>query len=171
MVINQLQTCGAEYIGPGRSPLECVVEFFNFLTRRDQYHSMRWQIIPAYKAISLMGRAHVSAGELAEELIDMMWLLLGHGAKVNVRDVENKTPLHNTLLRSGDIRMVQVLTDNNADINAVDCYGNTPLMSLCCPLPWRDYSDYGPSVKRQDITEAVQYLLQFDTTKVQGFFL
>lgn len=161
-----LQTCGAEYIGPGRSPLQCVSDFFNFLTRRDQYQSMRSQLIPASKAVLSSWRTHVSASELAEDLIDMTWLLLGHGAEVNIRDVENKTPLHNTLLRSNDIRLAQTLTDNNADINAVDCYGNTPLMSMCCPLPWREYGDYGPSVKKQDISESVHYLLNFDHLKV-----
>ena len=94
-----------------------------------------------------------------------MWLLLGHGAEVNIRDTESKTPLHTTLLRSHDLRMAQTLCDNGADLMATDCHGNTPLMSLCSPLPWRDGIEQGPCLD-SDICEAVRFLLSFENVKV-----
>lgn len=93
-------------------------------------------------------------------------MLLGHGADVNILDIENKTPLHNTLLRSSNLQMAQVLCDNGANVSAVDRCGNTPLMSLCSPMPWRGYDKYGPCTKGYDISQAVQYLLRFDSVKV-----
>ena len=95
----------------------------------------------------------------------MVWLLLGHGADVNVRDTENKAALHNTLVKSHDLRMAQALCDNGASLQLEDCLGNTPLMSLCSPSPWRDGIERGPCVN-SDITEAVRFLLSFESLKV-----
>lgn len=108
------------------------------------------------------GEANMTTGALIEELINMTWFLLGHGADVNVRDAKRKTPLHSTLLKSSDLRMAQTLCDNFADLNAVDCFGNTPLMAICCPLPWKQYNEYGPCVGGACVIENVQYLLSFD---------
>lgn len=93
-------------------------------------------------------------------------MLLGRGAEVNVLDIENKTPLHNTLLRSADLQMAQVLCDNGANVSATDRCGNTPLMSLCSPMPWRTYDEYGPCAGGYNISKAVQYLLRFESVKV-----
>jgi ankyrin repeat protein len=107
-----------------------------------------------------------SVKDLINDLISMVWMLLGQGAEVNIRDAENKTPLHNTLIRSADMRMAEVLCDNGANVNATDRCGNTPLMALCSPMPWRYYDEYGPSVSGFDISQAVFYLLRFDNVQV-----
>lgn len=159
-----LQTRGAEYIGPGSSPLQCVVNFYNLVTSKDS--ALTAEALSTHEVLSsINGKRIKFTADLIEELINVVWLLLGHGAEVNVRDVELKTPLHTTLLRSRDLRMAQTLCDNGADLLACDCQGNTALMSLCCPLPWRDGIEQGPCLD-SDITEAVRFLLSFENVKV-----
>lgn len=147
------------------SPLQCVVNFYNLVTSKDS--CLVGETLTTHEVLSLNGKCIKYTADLIEELINVAWLLLGHGAEVNVRDVEMKTPLHSTLLRSRDLRMVQALCDNGADLMASDCQGNTPLMSLCCPLPWRDGIEQGPCLDR-DISETVRFLLSFETVKVSG---
>ena len=157
------QTCGAEYVGPGTSPLQCVVNLYDLVTNKDS--AISGKAMESHKVLSLNGKAIKYIGDLTEELINVVWLLLGHGAQVNVRDTEMKTPLHTTLLKSKDLRMAQTLCDNGADLMASDCQGNTPLMSVCCPLPWRDGIEQGPCLF-YDISEAVHFLLSFENVKV-----
>lgn len=157
------ETCGAEYIGPGTSPLQCVVNFYNLVTSKDSI--LARDTVSTREALSLNGKHISNTADLIEELINVVWLLLGHGAEVNIRDTESKTPLHTTLLRSHDLRMAQTLCDNGADLMATDCYGNTPLMSLCSPLPWRDGIEQGPCLDN-DISEAVRFLLSFENVKI-----
>ena len=157
------QTCGAEYIGPGISPLQCVVNFYNLVTNKDS--TLTEEALSTHEVLSLNGKCIKYTPDLIEELINVVWLLLGHGAEVNVRDTELKTPLHTTLLRSQDLRMAQALCDNGADLLATDCQGNTPLMSLCCPLPWRNGIEQGPCLD-SDISEALRFLLSFENVKV-----
>lgn len=154
---------GAEYIGPGRSPLECVVDLYNSVT---SYGSPIKDTPPPFPVILLNGKKCSSTKAFADDLVSLVWMLLGRGAEVNVLDIENKTPLHSTLLRSCDLQMAEVLCDNGANISAVDRCGNTPLMSLCSPMPWRTYNEYGPCTSGYDITKAVQYLLRFESVKV-----
>ncbi|XP_068738789.1 ankyrin-3-like [Montipora capricornis] len=157
------ETCGAEYVGPGTSPLQCVVNLYDLVTNKDS--AISGKAVESHKVLSLNGKAIKYIGDLTEELINVVWLLLGHGAQVNVRDIEMKTPLHTTLLRSKDLRMAQTLCDNGADLMASDCQGNTPLMSVCCPLPWRDGIEQGPCLF-YDISEAVHFLLSFENVKI-----
>ncbi|KXJ22774.1 uncharacterized protein LOC110251807 [Exaiptasia diaphana] len=154
---------GAEYIGPGRSPLECIVDLYNSIT---SYGTSSNDTMPPFPVILLNGKKCSSTKALADDLISLVWMLLGHGAEVNVLDIENKTPLHNTLLRSADLQMAQVLCDNGANVSATDRCGNTPLMSLCSPMPWRTYNEYGPCASGYSISKAVHYLLRFESVKI-----
>lgn len=157
------QSCGLELFGPGTSPLQCVINFYNLVTNKDVVTSGK--TLKSHKVLSLKGKLITNIGDLTEELVNLVWSLLGHGADVNVRDGEMKTPLHTTLLRSKDLRMAQTLCDNGADLMAIDCQGNTPLMSICCPLPWRDSTEQGPCLN-YDIGDAVHFLLSFENVKV-----
>lgn len=140
-----------------------MINFYNLVTNKDIVTSGK--TLKSHKVLSLNGKVIKHIGDLTEELVNLVWFLLGHGADVNVRDAEMKTPLHTTLLRSKDLRMAQTLCDNGADLMASDCQGNTPLMSICCPLPWRDGAEQGPCLN-YDIGDAVHFLLSFENVKV-----
>ena len=53
-------------------------------------------------------------------------LLIEQGARVDIRDVNDLTPLHNAAW-SGDMEMVKLLIESGADIRATSNDGRTPL--------------------------------------------
>ena len=57
---------------------------------------------------------------------DIAELLLKHGAVVDLRDLNDYTPLANAAW-NGDLNMVKLLLDAGADINATNYAGHTPL--------------------------------------------
>ena len=70
---------------------------------------------------------HWIGGDGPAELATM---LLDKGAKVDLRDSENKTALH-LAAEAGNIPVMEVLLDRGADINAKDKSGMTPLILVC----------------------------------------
>mmetsp|Transcript_17138 Transcript_17138/g.31018 ORF Transcript_17138/g.31018 Transcript_17138/m.31018 type:complete len:159 (-) Transcript_17138:923-1399(-) len=62
--------------------------------------------------------------------------LLGNGAKVNVRDEDVSTPLHEAS-KKGYRAIVSSLLEKGADVNAKDYYGSSPHREAC---------DYGQEV-------------------------
>lgn len=143
-----------------------MVDLYNTVTAYD-LGSTPTDMAPPFPAVLMNGQRCTNIRDLIDDLISLVWMLLGHGAEVNVRDAENKTPLHNTLIRSADLRMAEILCDNGANVNAADRCGNTPLMAVCSPMPWRYYEEYGPVVSGYDVSKAVFYLLRFDNVKVR----
>ena len=57
---------------------------------------------------------------------DIVELLLNYGAVVDLRDLNDYTPLANAAW-NGDLNMVKLLLDAGADINASNYAGHTPL--------------------------------------------
>jgi len=57
---------------------------------------------------------------------DVVAALIGHGAQVNVRDKDGRTPLHGAV-GSGDEDVATLLVASGADVNAADNNGRTPL--------------------------------------------
>ena len=55
----------------------------------------------------------------------------GNGGDPNIVDENRMTLLHRIAMVSRDTRLVNLLSDFGANVNAVDNYGNTPLLSLC----------------------------------------
>uniref|UniRef100_A0ACD5WR18 Uncharacterized protein n=1 Tax=Avena sativa TaxID=4498 RepID=A0ACD5WR18_AVESA len=72
---------------------------------------------------SELGDIHVSAREGA---IDDVKKHLAAGVQVNIRDSEERTPLHWAVDR-GHLNAVEVLVNSNADVNAQDNEGQTAL--------------------------------------------
>lgn len=58
--------------------------------------------------------------------VEMIQLLIEHGADVNVKDEKGKTPLHITAV-TPSVEKMQLLIEHGADVNAVDANGKTPL--------------------------------------------
>ena len=169
-----LQTFGSEFVHPGKSPLECLVECFsdlstqlvNSIEKQDTLSNCR-------DYVSLTGSWLADALTLLEETLSLAWLLLGHGAEHAIRDETRKTPLHNTLLHSRDTRLAEVLCDNGADVNNKDLFGNTPLMALCSSYPWGSSSAFGPCVASEASAscswsyEAVRFVLKQRSCRVR----
>lgn len=173
-VLDVLQIFAAEFVHPGKSPLECLVECFSDLSTRLLAYVATGATLHEYvDYVSLTGSRVTEAVTLLEETLSLAWLVLGHGADLAVHDETHKTPLHNTLLLSRDTRLAEVLCDNGADVNAKDLLGNTPLMSLCAPYPWGRSSAPGPSVASEASAgwsiEAVEYVLKQPQCRVGCF--
>ena len=63
-------------------------------------------------------------------------LFLGHGGDCNIRDEHNMTLLHRVAILSTDDRVLHLLCESGADLNALDVRRNTPLMALCAGFPF-----------------------------------
>lgn len=77
---------------------------------------------------------HQCCIEASEPMID---LLLGYGANVDARDVEQWTPLH-AACTCGHLNLVKILVENGADLLAVNGDGNMPF-DLCEDEETLDY--------------------------------
>lgn len=74
---------------------------------------------------TLKDRALIKA--VIKSRIDLVKLLIDHGADVNGTDTKGKSPLSWAAFK-GEINIVTALLESNADVNQVDIYGYTPLM-------------------------------------------
>jgi ankyrin repeat protein len=60
--------------------------------------------------------------------VEVMWVLIGAGARTELEDMEGDTPLH-CAVKSGSVPAVQVLLDKKVNINAIDTKKErTPLL-------------------------------------------
>eukprot|EP00118_Oscarella_pearsei_P007807 m.39151 g.39151 ORF g.39151 m.39151 type:complete len:465 (+) comp32678_c0_seq3:70-1464(+) len=134
---------GAEFIHPGKSPLECLTESFLDLSQRKKEETVPQS---EYISSSIIGQvAHVHV--LLTDIIDLVLLVVESGAELNVRNELSMTPLHSAVLGSvQNSDLAETLCSLGADVNASDCQGNTPLMSLCSVYPWACSFQLGPSV-------------------------
>lgn len=55
----------------------------------------------------------------------------GNGGDASIQDETRKSPLHRLAILSHDVHMFKLLCENGANINSLDCRGNSPLLSLC----------------------------------------
>jgi len=109
--------------------------FYYFFGR---FTGIAWYYFPALLALLLffaarpnLDRLDQAIGEdrleqaVVQERKDMVELLIGAGANVNVRDRDGFTPLH--WAAYGFTQVAEVLLANGAKVNARDAWGRTPL--------------------------------------------
>lgn len=125
---------GSEYSGPGKTPLELLVDFYIELTgvhRHEPwsaYDSWDPQVDPV---IGINRQYLTSRDDVIEHVEDLVFIILGAGGDASIQDDERKTPLHRLGVLSLDVRLFKLLCENGANINAIDTRGNSPLLSLC----------------------------------------
>ncbi|XP_076036396.1 protein phosphatase 1 regulatory subunit 16A-like [Oratosquilla oratoria] len=108
---------------------------------------------------------------------EMMRLLVRHGANINAKDSERWTPLH-AAATCGHLHLAKFLTDNGADLLAVNADGNMPY-DICEDDATLDYIE-GEMAKRgvtqqliDDTRAATEntMLTDLQNTKAQGLSL
>ena len=105
---------------PKAVPLYRVVEFGYFSL-------VHYLIAKCPEDLNAKGDAgtllHAASGEGHAKIVD---LLLGYFVDVDIRNANNRTPLHLAAIR-GSVEISRRLVERNADINARDNQGETPL--------------------------------------------
>ncbi|XP_041353896.1 uncharacterized protein LOC121371803 isoform X2 [Gigantopelta aegis] len=129
---------GSEYIGPGKTCLELLVDFYNDLTHDgDHYNIKTWQMYhrgwdPAVDIVVGLDRQYLSTvSDILDHMEELILIILSNSGDPNILDENRMTLIHRIAMVSRDTRLVRLLCDFGANINAVDNYGNTPLLSLC----------------------------------------
>ncbi|PVD28655.1 hypothetical protein C0Q70_11249 [Pomacea canaliculata] len=113
----------------------------------------------------------LNVDEVLEDLMDLIFLVLSSGGNSNVGNENHMTPLHRVCMYSHDSRLLHLLHENGADINAVDAEGSTPLLALCDSTTHQLYdisNDILPAVHEHSSTSGflkikvdfLDYLLQ-----------
>jgi ankyrin repeat protein len=82
---------------------------------------------------------NATARSVAQGTCQISRLLLDYCEDVDVRNPENQTPLH-IAAEGGFLDVIQILLNRNADINARDIRGRTPLLRA---ITWTSYWLYG----------------------------
>ncbi|KAK6171501.1 hypothetical protein SNE40_019678 [Patella caerulea] len=139
---------GCEFLGPGKTCLELLVDFYNEITRSDEPDSTDiWPNVnsawdPSLERVIGLNRQYLTTlKDVLDNIEQLLFIMLGNGADPNVRDDNRMMPLHRTTMISHNERLLSLLYDNGADINGLDCHGNTPMLSLC-DVSMSDVFDY-----------------------------
>ncbi|KAL5009734.1 hypothetical protein ScPMuIL_012039 [Solemya velum] len=145
---------GSEFLGPGKTALELLIDFFNDLTKYgvynnemcSAYHS-RWD--PRVETVIGLNKQPLSNLEdVIEHVEDLIFIILSNGGNPSVMDECKMTPLHKTAIFSHDVRLFKLLCENGANINSKDVQGNSPLLALCdigASEMYEYYEDLSPS--------------------------
>lgn len=129
---------GCEYMGPGKTALELLVDFYIDLTRYGNtqgneawsaYHSS-WDPTTD-PVIGLTKQYLTSLEDVIEHVEDLVFIILGIGGDATIQDEKRQTPLHKLAVSSYDIRLFKLLCENGACVNTLDVKGNSPLLALC----------------------------------------
>ncbi|RUS72874.1 hypothetical protein EGW08_019361, partial [Elysia chlorotica] len=125
----------SEYISPGKSSLELLVDFFIDLTQdlpTDRRNSL-WHIWnPATELVVGLNKQYLTKKEdVKEDVLDLIFNILRHGGDVTVQDEHRRTPLHHAARLCPDMSLMCLLHTNGGSLVQVDTTGNCPLLSVC----------------------------------------
>ncbi|XP_059145782.1 uncharacterized protein LOC131932908 [Physella acuta] len=144
---------GSEYISPGKSSLELLVDFFIDLTRVPDVddpdspwhpHQRVWNPLTEL-VVGLNKQYMMSKDDVKEDVKDLIFSILRHGGDANVLDEGKMTVVHRLAMYSHDMSLLSILCDNGADISMVDGNGNTPLLALCNVAAFESDNSYDVS--------------------------
>ncbi|XP_076445223.1 uncharacterized protein LOC143283073 [Babylonia areolata] len=128
---------GSEFLSPGKSCLELLTDYYVDLTRRNGRYSHilneslgNWGSA-ADVVVGLNKEYLQTVEDILENILDLIFIVLSNGGDPNIVDENRMTALHHICMYSEDIRLVKLLCDNGADLNAEDSHGNTPLLAVC----------------------------------------
>ncbi|ESO85757.1 hypothetical protein LOTGIDRAFT_235723 [Lottia gigantea] len=164
---------GCEYLGPGKTCLELLIDFYNEITRCDNCRSEDWvESSPSWdsqeQVIGLNRQLLDNTYDILEDIEKLIFICLANGCDVNVRDGNRMTPLHRITISSYENKLLHLLYENGADINGTDIHGNTPLLSLCDVAMYDiddDLTDNSPSSSNSSLDQ----LLPIQQAKLDFF--
>ncbi|CAG5123761.1 unnamed protein product [Candidula unifasciata] len=180
---------GSEYISPGKSSLELLIDFYIELTRKSateetcHTHQRTWN--PMTELIVGLNRQPLLTREdVKSDVQALVFNIIRHGGNVNVLDESRSTVFHRVTKFSHDLSMLKLLYDNGASASLVDASGNTPLLALCNVASVLDSDSYDASpnsesdILQKDLhedswktrlkvkTDFLQYLLKIKDTNI-----
>ncbi|KAK7494831.1 hypothetical protein BaRGS_00013958 [Batillaria attramentaria] len=144
---------GSEFLSPGKSCLELLVDYYIDLTSRTSQYAHNcerygnWS--SAADVVVGMDKDYLlTLEDVLDNVLGLIFIVLSNGGDPNMADEKRMTGLHNVCMHSQDVRLLQLLCENGADVNAVDVHGNTPLLALC-DLPTAQqcdsFDDFSPT--------------------------
>ncbi|GFN84715.1 alpha-latrocrustotoxin [Plakobranchus ocellatus] len=126
---------GSEYISPGKTSLELLVDFFIELTQdssSDGQTSLWRSWNPSTEPVVGLNKQYLTRREdVKEDVLDIIFCILRHGGDVNVQDEHRRTPLHRVARLCTDVSLLRLLHTNGGSLIQLDATGNCPLLALC----------------------------------------
>ncbi|GAB1598107.1 uncharacterized protein LOC115214915, partial [Argonauta hians] len=148
-------TNGSEFIGPGKSPIELIIDFYNIVTRYLEWSkSGRLSASECWNpnddiVIGFSNKVVYNLYEVKEICEQLVFTILATGGEPNIKDEDHQTPLHTLAIRGFDIEMAKLLYENEANINAIDQRHNSPLLCLLdisiCESDYKQIDDLSPT--------------------------
>ncbi|KAK7107611.1 uncharacterized protein [Littorina saxatilis] len=139
---------GSEYLSPGKSCVQLLTDYYVDLTRTNGRYSQHlnenygnWSSAVDV-VVGMNKELLVSVEDILENVLDLIFIVLTNGGDPNIVDESRMTALHHVCMFSQDIRLLRLLCENGADLNAEDSHGNTPLLSLCDMATARMYDSF-----------------------------
>ncbi|KAK3098584.1 hypothetical protein FSP39_020939, partial [Pinctada imbricata] len=129
----------SEYETPGKNALELLTDFYNDMTKcGSPYNNEIWTAYDQGNwdphvdvVVGLHKQFLTTMEDVIEHVEDLIFVILSNGGDPNITDVNKMTPLHRTSLFSHDDRLLRLLCENGANVNATDRSGNSPIITLC----------------------------------------